>query len=67
MAAGACAFTLRAGFTFFGRLAALIFAFRGLLGFACATARTVRLSGLRCVGSPNTPPDRLHGPQAITW
>src|SRR5690606_22569748 len=39
----ACVFTIRAGFTFSGRLAAPIVAFRGRIRFAFATARTVHL------------------------
>ena len=44
MAAHACAFATRAGFTISERLAALILAFRGYTGFAFAAARTVRLA-----------------------
>lgn len=48
MIALTCVFTIRTGFTFFERLATPIVAFRGWNGFACATAHTVHLAGLRC-------------------
>jgi hypothetical protein len=47
MNAHACVFFTRAGFTQFGRLATLIIAFRGRIGFASAAARTVRIAGLQ--------------------
>jgi hypothetical protein len=47
MTALACALIIRAGFTLSGRLAALIVVFRGRTGFAFATARIVRITGLR--------------------
>lgn len=65
--AHACAFIVRAGFASFGRLAARILVFRGRTGFACATAHTVRLAGLRTSSYPTRPPARLHGSQALTW
>jgi hypothetical protein len=63
--AHACVFVAHAGFTIFGRLAALIFVFRGRNGFAFATAHTVHLPGLRRPGYPIPPPGRLHVSQAF--
>jgi hypothetical protein len=61
----ACVFLTRAGFTFSGRLATPIFAFRGPCGFACATARTVRVAGLQQRSHPSLLPASLHVSQAF--
>jgi hypothetical protein len=50
---------------FSGRLATLIFAFRGRTGFACATAHTVRLPRLRRRDYSRSTLGRLHVPQAL--
>jgi hypothetical protein len=47
MIALACVFITRAGFTRSGRLATLIFAFRGRIGFTLVAARTMRFMRLR--------------------
>ena len=65
VSACACDFLTRAGFTISGRLAAPILAFRGRIEFACATAHSVRLAGLRNVRCRPAPPARLHVPQAF--
>ena len=63
--ADACVLIARAGFPFSGRLAALIFVFRGRTGFACATAHRVRLPRLHRRDCSPSMLGQLHVPQAL--
>src|SRR5687767_8125279 len=67
MTALACVFIIRAGFTLSGRLATLIVAFRGRIGFTFVAARTVRLVGLQPLGCPRHCPLGYMSHRHFTW
>lgn len=67
MTALTCVFIIRAGFTISERLAALIVAFRGLIGVRLRYGPHRALHGASLSGYPVSTPAQLHVHRYFTW